>query len=432
VGDNYGGVSLSVDNSEMIVTVCRPGKMGYNNCDLYRTTWQLLYNERTGLEDYQWGELENLGPEINTDDGWEAQPSLSADGQTLFFATARENSTPDANGNPTIDIYYAKRGPDGKWGQAQSVGQTINSAGQEKSPFMHTDSKTLYFSATGRPGAGGYDIYYTRQQEDGSWTEPKNIGVPINTAEDEHGLIVSTDGKQAYYASKGVRGARGLDVISFEMPEKARPEKVLLVKGEMLDEQGEIVADAKVELHYAESKRVEKVPVNETTGAYVAVINVEREDVVMTIEKEGHAFEAHVYTKESAEESNGVAELKSEVKPLVVGSPYTIHDIFYATNSAEIDSKSKLVLTQFANYLNRNPSMRVEIAGHTDNRGDTEMNMLLSQERAFEVKKHLESLGVAGSRLEYKGYGPTRPVADNSTEQGRAQNRRTEFIIRQQ
>lgn len=432
VGDNYGGVSLSVDNSEMIVTVCRPGKMGYNNCDLYRTTWQLLYNERTGLEDYQWGELENLGPEINTDDGWEAQPSLSADGQTLFFATAREKSTPDANGNPTIDIYYAKRGPDGKWGQAQSVGETINSAGQEKSPFMHTDSKTLYFSATGRPGAGGYDIYYTRQQEDGSWTEPKNIGVPINTAEDEHGLIVSTDGKQAYYASKGVRGARGLDVISFEMPEKARPEKVLLVKGEMLDEQGEIVADAKVELHYAESKRIEKVPVNEQTGGYVAVINVEHEDVVMTIEKEGHAFEAHVYTKETAEESNGVAELKSEVKPLVVGSPYTIHDIFYATNSAEIDSKSKLVLTQFANYLNRNPSMRVEIAGHTDNRGDTEMNMLLSQERAFEVKKHLESLGVAGGRLEYKGYGPTRPVADNSTEQGRAQNRRTEFIIRQQ
>lgn len=430
VGDNYGGVTLSIDNREMIITVCRPGKMGYNNCDLYSAKFEMRYNERTGLEELMWGTLENLGPNVNTEDGWEAQPSLSADGQTLFFATARENSTPDAEGNPSIDIFYTRRGTDGSWGVAKNIGTPINTGGHEKSPFMHTDSKTLYFSCNSRPGAGGYDIYYTRQLDDDSWSKPKNIGIPINTADDEHGLIVGTDGKLAYYASKGIKGARGLDIVAFEVPEKARPEKIILVKGEMRDEAGEIVADAKVELHYAESKRVEKVPVNEVSGEYVAVVNVEHENVVMTIEKEGHAFEAHVYTKEIAEESMGVAEQKSEVKEIKVGDPYTIHDIFYATNSAEIDQKSKLILDQFAGYLNRNPSMKVEIAGHTDNRGDEEMNMLLSQERAFEVKKLLEEQGVNGQRLTYKGYGPTKPLADNATEEGRALNRRTEFIIR--
>lgn len=429
VGDNYGGVSLSLDNREMIITVCRPGKQGYNNCDLYSARFEKVFDERTKKEVLKWSGLENLGPNVNTEDGWEAQPSISADGKVLYFASARANSTQDAEGNPTIDLYYSARGEDGSWGVAKNIGDKLNTGGNEKSPFMHTDSKTLYFSCNSRPGAGGYDIYYTRQGEDGAWSDPKNIGIPINTAEDEHGLIVSTDGKKAYYASQGIPGARRLDIVAFEVPEKARPEKIMLVKGEMRDKNGEVVKGAKVELHYAESKRVEKVPVDELSGGYVAVVNVEHEDVVMTIEKEGHAFEAHVYTKEEAEESHGVTEVNSEVKPIAVGESYTIHDIYYATNSAAIDEKSKLVLEQFARYLDRNPDMKVEIAGHTDNRGDAEMNMLLSKERAFEVKRYLEQQGVAGARLTYEGYGPTRPIADNATDAGRAKNRRTEFII---
>ncbi len=429
VGDNYGGVTLSIDNREMIITVCRPGRQGYNNCDLYSTTYTKMYNERTGKEEYMWSGLENLGPNVNTEDGWEAQPSLSADGKTLYFASARENSTPDVDGNPTIDIYYSIRGEDGTWGVAKNLGSQINTSGHEKSPFMHTDSKTLYYSATGRPGAGGYDIYYTRQLEDNSWSVPKNIGIPINTPDDEHGLIVSTDGKKAYYASKGIRGARGLDIVSFDVPEKARPEKIMLIKGEMRDDNGQVVAGAKVALHYAESKRIERVPVNEESGNYVAVVNVEHEDVVLTIEKEGHAFEARVYTKEDAEKNHGVAEVKSEIKPLKVGEPYTLHDIYYATSSAEIDPKSRLVLQQFGQYLKNNPRMKVEIVGHTDSRGDRQMNMTLSKERAFEVKKYLEAQGVTGTHLLFRGEGPNSPIADNNTEEGRAKNRRTEFIV---
>jgi outer membrane protein OmpA-like peptidoglycan-associated protein len=430
LGDNYGGVTLSVDNREMIITVCKPGKMGYNNCDLFSTRYEKAYNERTGKEEFVWSGLESLGTNINTETGWEAQPSLSSDGKLLFFATVREHSTPDAAGNPTIDIYYSKRAEDGSWGMAKSIGETINTAGQEKAPFMHTDSRTLYFACNSRPGAGGYDIYYTRQNDDGSWTQPKNIGVPINTAEDEHGLIVATDGKLAYYASKGIPGARGLDIVSFEMPEKARPDKVLLVRGEVKDDKGNVVKDAKVELHYAESKRVVSVPVNSDMGDYVAIINVEKEDVVMTIEKEGHAFEAHVYTKAIAEENAGVTELKSEVKAVKVGEPYTIHDIHYATSSADINKESQLILKQFANYLNKNPKFKIEIQGHTDNRGDNERNKVLSHERAFEVKRYLEKEGVDSQRITHKGFGPDKPIADNSTEAGRAKNRRTEFVIK--
>ncbi|NND94121.1 MAG: hypothetical protein HKN45_04600, partial [Flavobacteriales bacterium] len=201
LGDNYGGASISVNNREMYVTVCKPDASGYTNCDIYVTRFSKTLDEKTGKEEYAWSELKNLGGGVNTKDGWEAQPSLSADANTLYFATARETSTENSEGGKSIDIYYSLRGKDGNWGKARSIGDVINGPGNEKSPFMHGDSRTLYFSSDGLMGVGGYDIFYSRIEDDGQWSLPKNIGVPINTSEDEHGLIVSTDGSLAYYAS---------------------------------------------------------------------------------------------------------------------------------------------------------------------------------------------------------------------------------------
>lgn len=427
LGDNYGGSSLSVNNKEMYITACRPASNGYNNCDIYVTRYEKTFNEASGKDEYAWGELENLGAAINTKDGWEAQPSLSADGNTLYFATARENSTDNGNGSPSIDIYYSMRGTDGRWGKARGISKSINGPGNEKSPFMHGDSRTLYFASDGLRGVGGYDIFFSRHEDDGSWSEPKNIGVPINTVEDEHGLIVSTDGKRAYYASSKIAGSLGYDIYRFEVPEKAKPDQVVLVRGQVKDEDGEAVRDARISLNYLDSKKVTEVSLDQEDGSYATIVNVEKEPVVMTIEKEDHAFQAQLFTSDDVEEF--VQEVDLTVEKMEVGKPYAIDDIYYASNSAEIDSRSKLVLDRFADYLSRNPSLRISIHGHTDNVGRDSDNLTLSTERAFEVMTYLQSLGLPARSITFKGYGASRPIADNSTKEGRAQNRRTEFII---
>src|SRR5690554_1112171 len=429
VGDNYGGVSLSLNNREMFVTVCKPLTANYKNCDIYVTTYERIEDE-TGHIIYKWSGLENLGPNVNAEDSWEAQPTLSADGNTLYFATVRETCIPDENGNPTIDIFYTERSKDGVWSPAKPVGGDINTAGHDKSPFLHADSRTLYFSSNGRLGAGGYDIFYSKQDEDGSWTKPKNMGYPINSSQDEHGLVVSTDGKSAYFASSNVKSAKGLDIFTFEVPYKARPEKVLILKGDVRNENGELIPEARLELKYTKSKEIHNVGVDKKDGTYAAVINLRHdEDVVVSVKSdvEEVAFNTRVYTM--ADTANTVQEIKMEVEKIETGKTYKINDIRFKTASSELNEESKRVLEEFADYLIENKTLKIEIGGHTDNIGDANKNLVLSTDRAFEVFGFLQTQGVDGSRMEFKGYGQTKPSVPNTSEENRAKNRRTEFKI---
>ena len=423
LGDHYGGVSISVNNKELYVTVCKPRSDGYNNCDIYMSRYEKTFDEKYMTWDWKWSELVNLGPNINTNDGWEAQPSITADGQVLYFATARESSI-----EHSVDIYMAKRNPDGSWGKAMPLPGIINTAGNEKSPFMHTDSKTLYFATDSRMGAGGYDIYYTRLDSVNNWTKPKNIGYPINSDKDEHGLIVSTDGKTAYYATNRLQGIGGYDIYRFEVPVEAKPEKVILVKGRVAEEDDAGMQMTKITLKNLKTHAITDVPIDMDDGKYAIVVNVEKDDYLLQIEKEDAAFKAKVLSA-ARSESIGVVEVDFEPKTLKVGSDYVIDDIYYETNSADIDETSKFVLDAFAAYLLRHPNLRVMILGHTDNVGDDLANYALSADRAFTVKEYLESKGVPASRLEFKGYGETKPIAKNDTPEGRALNRRTEFRI---
>ena len=429
VGDNYGGVSLSLNNREMFVTVCKTVSANYKNCDIYVTRFERHKDEK-GHITYKWSGLENLGDAVNTPDGWEAQPTLSADGNTLYFATIREGTTPDKEGNPTIDIYYTERKSGGLWSPAQPLGGQINSAGNDKSPFLHVDSRTMYFASNGRVGAGGYDIYFSKQDDKGNWSDPQNIGYPINSPQDEHGLVVSTDGKHAYFASSNIAAARGLDLFTFEMPEKAKPEKVLIVKGDVTDAQGEVIPDARIELKYTESKKIENVEVNRHDGSYSAVLNLYRqEDIVMSVKSDSAAvaFNTRVFTL--ADTASAVRDLSLEIAKLQQGKTYRMNDIRFATASSDIDEASKRVLDEFADYLKENPRMRILIEGHTDNIGDAYANLVLSKDRAFEVFGYLQRVGVDPSRMRFEGYGQTRPVAPNDSEKNRALNRRTEFKI---
>ena len=430
MGDNYGGASISVDNRELYIAKRNPAPGNPENIDIFRTRYEYTFDETQGKNVYKWAPLEDLGENINTESGWESQPSLSGDGKTLYFATVRADSKPDRNGNPSTDIYYSSRMPDGSWGPAKPIKGEINTEYNDKAPFMHSDSHTLYFASDRKPSGGGYDIWYTRQQGDGSWSSPRNIGAPINSDDDEHGMIVSSDGEEAYFASRRMRGSRGLDIYSFPLPEDARPEKVVILKGKVEDENGGVPEDARIEINYVQSKEVDVVEVNKDDGAYATIVNVDRaEDVLVQVKAKDAAFNTHIVVDQDEPIPPSVVKLEVKTEEVKRSKPFIIPDIFYATNSSDINRGSKLVLDSFAQYLIENPNISIEIGGHTDDRGGDSDNLALSMDRAFEVKGYLESKGVPGKRISAQGYGETRPIEDNSTEEGRAKNRRTEFTI---
>lgn len=419
--DSYGAATMSVDNKEMIICACKRSEVrgqSYMNCDLYSTTFEKI---GPNPNDYQWTDLTSLGSKINTPDGWEGQPSLTADGQTLFFTANR--ATTDDN-----DVFIVKRNPDGTWGTPEPFAP-INTKGKDKSPFMHQDSETLYFVSTcseSRKGAGGLDIFYMRE-ENGTWSEPKNIGIPINTKEDELGVFVSTDGKLAYFSS---RQNGNWNIYGFELYEEARPKPVTILKGELKDEQGAPISDASIEIAYQESDKVETVKVNGNDGKFAVVVKQEKpQDIMVSVKKEGAAYDAKLVTKEDLANKTTRNNNQLAVKELKVGEAYTINDILYDYNSDALSDRSKFVIRNFARYLEAHPEIKISILGHTDSDGDDAKNMDLSDRRAKGVKAYLVSLGIDESRLEAKGLGETQPKAPNDTAANKAKNRRTEFKI---
>lgn len=420
---SYGAATLSVDNKEMIICACKKEVVydqPYMNCDLYRTTFKKVGE---GKNAFQWTPLENMGDHINTKDGWEAQPSLSADGNTLYYTVNRPSSRDN-------DIYIAQRNDDGTWGAGVPF-DLINTDGKDKSPFLHQDSETLYFVSQctkERKGVGGLDIFYIRQQADGSWTEPKNIGYPINSEDDELGLFVSIDGKTAYFSS---RLGGNWNIYSFELYEDARPKSVTILKGELKDESGQPVSDATIEIAYEGTDEVTQVKVNGDDGKYAAIVKTDvKQDVMVTVKKEGHAFDSKLIAKEEFKSDEPKIVGKNlDVRELKVGEAYTINDILYATNSAQLNDRSKFILKGFARFLKENPGITVMIQGHTDDVGDDAKNMTLSEQRAEGVKTFLVSQGIAKDRLTSKGFGETEPKVANDSDANRAKNRRTDFVI---
>jgi outer membrane protein OmpA-like peptidoglycan-associated protein/tetratricopeptide (TPR) repeat protein len=435
LGDGYGGLTISVNNQEMFVTVCGPADArGYKNCDIFRSHYETKFDLDKGGQTFEWAGLENLGPNINTPDGWESQPSLSADGNTLYFAASRLNTD-------GIDIFQSSRDSTGQWSPARPV-KGINTTGDEKAPFMHSDSRTLYFAAKppndesgridesrGYKGAGGYDIFFSKLNDDGTWSRPKNIGHPLNTDQDEHGLIVSADGHTAYFASARYQGAGDLDIFGFELPKEARPDDILVVKGEVRNEKGELVRDATVEIEYMDSRKVDIIRVDSLTGRYATVVKLkEGSDVIMTVKKKDHVFDSRSFAVEDTVRA-GVAKVDMTVQKIEVGKSYRVNDIKYATNSAAITKSSEYIVDELIGFLNENPTVKIRVGGHTDSRGNAADNMKLSNDRALTVKEYMQGHGINGSRLTHQGFGPEKPLATNDTEEGRAQNRRTEFVI---
>ncbi len=421
--ENIGNVSITLDNKTLYVAVGKMTSGNYLDVDICTSSRDA---------DGYWSDLEPV-PGINNPTTWETMPSISSDGNTLYFVSDRPG------GFGYGDIWMSSRNPDGSWGVPQNLGPAVNSGGEEKTPFIHSDNQTLYYSSgdaksvdgavigLGHAGLGGLDIFFTRRKEDGRWTRPVNIGYPINTVNDESGFFVSTNGRTGYFTSNKLKGPGGYDVYGFDLYKDARPEEVLLIKGNVKQEDNQQPVSARIELKNVATKKITEIPVDSTTGQYVAAL-VFKNDYILTVKKEEFAYESKYIAKKDSTIEEKV-KIDFEVKPIEVGKSYRLNDIFFATNSWELNNESRSVLDGFIVFLNENPAIRVSIQGHTDDIGQAEDNLLLSDNRARAVQDYLVANGVSSDRLSFKGFGESKPVMSNETESGRARNRRTEFVI---
>lgn len=429
-GLNYGGVSISVDNLDLYIAAQNPVAGHPNNIDLFLARYEVLDRNDDGSYIYFWGDLKPL-ESLNTEDGWEAQPALSADGQELFFSAVNAQSITDASGNATMDIWVSKRDTIGAWGVPELLPAPINTTTNDKSPFLHPDGNTLYFASDRQPGGGGYDLWVCRRDSTGAWGKAQNLGSPVNTDGDEHGLVVSADGTEAMFASRRI-GTKGLDILKFPMPEEFKPDPVFVVKGTVSNAEGNIPDGAKLYLQYAQSRNVEEVKINREDGRFASVVKMGAgEDVLLIAEAEGIAFEAQVlYDHESSfiPDNNQVTSI--ELEAAENGQGFEIGDIQFKSNSSSINRTSLLMLEQFSAYLLRNEAIGVHVIGHTDDRGDHEENQDLSTRRAESVANAIQSNGVQASRISFEGKGQSAPIESNQTKEGRSRNRRTEFQIR--
>lgn len=405
--NNEGGPSLSIDNKRMFFTINRDG-----NFDIYMS---VQYAEQ------KWTEPENLGSAINDPVQWDAQPSIGPDGRTLYFTTYRDSV------HGTSDIFISNLQHDGTWSSATPLPSPVNTSGNEKSPFIHPDGMTLYFASDGHIGLGGLDIFLTRKDSTGKWSQPVNLGYPINSAEDDVSFIVNTAGNRAYFASSKISKSGGYNIYSASIDSSIKPQKVLFVKGEIKDQNNGVPLAARIELKNVNTNEVINISYDSLSGHYASVVLFDS-DYLLSLKKDSAAFEAQYLSMKDTLLATP-ASIDIAVKKIEKGSTFSFNNVLFESNSAILSREAKTLIHAFADYLKEHPTLIIEIAGHTDNQGNASDNQILSEQRSTSVKKHLIECGISTRRLLSKGYGMSKPIVNNDTEENRSLNRRTEFVI---
>lgn len=410
---NEGAQCLSPDGKLLIFTRC--DNYGFGDCDLYFSEYK----------NGQWTKDQKMPSYINSD-AWDGQPSLSADGKYLYFSSER------AGGLGGRDIWRSTKNKKGQWGIPQNLGRPINTRGQEESPFIHADGETLYFCSDEHPGLGKADLFISKLV-DGQWGTPKNLGYPINTKANEGTLFVSTDGKTAYFATDrydSLSSKPNYDIFSFKLYEEVRPKPVSYVKGWV---------------HHIKSKRPLKanISIQSLDGLYQTSTSTSDngrfviclpsgKDYSLHVEKDGYIFYSDYFSLTKAKAFKEAFALDIPLTPIentissTQESTIRLNNIFFKSGQYQLLPTSEVEIQKLYHLLDSQPSLRIQIEGHTDNIGSDEDNLLLSENRAKAVYERLIELGIQAERLSYKGYGESNPIADNETEIGRQKNRRTE------
>lgn len=408
--DNEGAVCISADGQYMFFTACNRTN-GIGSCDIYISF----------LEGDKWGRPINVGPKINSK-YWDSQPSISSDGRTLYFVSNRPG------GYGEKDIWMSTLDSTNRWTDAVNLGPTINTQFGEFTPFIHHDGKTLYFSSEGHPGMGSMDIFLSRKDDSGKFGKPMNLGFPINTVAEESSLTVSAKGTTAYFASNNSKGNGRLDLYSFSLYKEAQPEKVAYLKGIISDAKTGSRLLAKIQLYDLETgKLVSEEKSNTVTGEYLVCLPPNK-NYALNVSCKGYLFHSENFSLKE-QPLNDALKLNVGLNKVKAGETVVLKNIFFETNSFALKDESQVELNKLMALLKENPALKIEIGGHTDNTGIKIQNQQLSNNRAKAVYDYLVKAGIVDTRLSYKGYAETKPIAENTTEEGRAKNRRTEFTV---
>ena len=409
--DNEGAQCISQDGRFIVFTICGEGGLG--SCDLY---WSKKIGDR-------WSKPRNLGAAVNSR-YWDSQPSFSIDGKTLYFTSNR----PGGKGGK--DIWKTTLNENGRWNKAVNLGNSINTTQDETCPFIHYDDQTLYFASNGHIGMGGFDIFYSRKLNDTTWSMPTNIGYPINTSGEEMNLIVGASGNTAIFSSDKLDGYGGQDLYSFELYEDARPVPTTYMKGIVFDEKTNqrLAADFRI-IDLENENEVVSATADPVTGSFLISLPVNK-NYALNVSMDGYLFHS-----ENIELLSGTPEepfLKNVgMKQLSVGESVVLKNVFFETNKYDLKDESRVELMKLHSFMQNNPAVSIEISGHTDNVGNDNDNQTLSENRAQAIYNFLIENGIEADRLAYKGYGETQPIDTNDTEEGRANNRRSEFKIKE-
>lgn len=424
-----GNGCLSSDGKKFYFTRCTRVKDNEGDCVLY-------VSEKD--ENGTWSKPEKLGGEVNLPKYVTTDPcivSLGKKGEILYFASNRPG------GRGGWDLWYSAISPAGEISKPQNLGSKINTSDDESSPFYHTATGTLYFSSSGHPGLGGMDIFKTEGAQR-KWGAIENLGLPLNSSVDDVFFVLSEDSQQGFLTSNRKGGFMAVgetcceDIYSFvwtglppKKIEKKEETAKLAVNGLVIDSKTKSsVGDADVVLIDAESGT--EISIDKTVKDEMFLFDLQpdkkyklKASAPNYLAGESNAF--NTLGKKTSE----TLRMDVPIEPLKVDTGYVLKNIYYDFNKATLRPESMATLDSLVMFLNQNPNMEIEIGAHTDNKGTDEYNITLSQARAKSVVDYLISKEIPKKRLSAKGYGETKPITTNDTDEGRQLNRRTEFKI---
>ena len=412
---NEGAAAISGDGKTLVFTSCyRSDSRG--DCDLY-------YSRR---ENGTWTEPVNLGPNVNST-WWDSQPTLSADGRTLYFSSARK-----AGSLGQEDLYVTTLKDDGQWTPAKNLGAPVNTPGRDMGPFLHASGTTLYYVTDGLIGMGALDLFRTERQRGAGWGVPQNLGYPLNTFEDESSVFITTDNRTGYYSRKHSATATEpmtINLYQFEVPASARSfDQSAVAQGRVFDAVTKKTLAATVQLYdLATEELIESVRSDKADGEYTVVLT-EGHQYAMYATADDYLIKSLTFDYTDRKSFDPLA-LDIYLDPVKTGASIVLNNLFFPTNSFELEKRSTTELDRLTRFMNQYPALAVEVSGHTDDVGSDPANLTLSDNRAKAVYDYLVKSGIKAERLKYKGYGETQPAVPNTSEANRHLNRRIELRI---
>lgn len=409
---NEGALSMTADGNMIFLTACSSDG-GLGSCDIY-------YMLKV---DGNWISSKNAGAPLNTK-FWEAQPSVSAYGDKVYFTSNR----PGGLGGSDIWVCDIERSAEDNliFSEPVNLGIGVNSKNNDYSPFIHADDKTLYFASEGRHGVGKSDLFIARF--DGEvWSDAINLGIPINSKANDDGLVISPSGKVAVFASNREGAIDGsMDLFQFDLPKDISPSVVSYIRGVVLDKVTGDTLNAEIEIQNLD-ENIKSHIFSDKTDGYITTVKANC-NYALNVAEKGYMFYSKNINLKEANSFNTALDIDILLEPIKPGAKLVLNNIFFDFNDYTLQKESEPELRNIMRFLKLNPKVRIEISGHTDNVGSKDYNMQLSQKRAQAIADYL-SREINPGRFTVVGYGSHQPVANNNSDEGRSKNRRTELQI---